>query len=132
MEPEQRLIFAVDSLRNNQILEKRVPALAGKQMLTLRVNAAAQYFTYGLSNIGNLSFGDALDSHIVSVDTAMAANSFPIMIEVVQYKNEYHIGYCTRLHNDPYLKKFHQKFLDEGIPCTCEKKENYLETLVVF
>lgn len=132
MEPEPRLTFAADSIRNNQLLDKRIPTLEGKQALSLRANMTTLFFTYGLSNIGKVSFGDAADAHIASVDTAMSANTFPIMMEVLQYKNEYHITYCTRLHNDPYLKKFHQKFLEEGIPCTCEKQDNYLETLAVF
>ena len=114
------------------MLNKRIPTLEGKQALSQRAITASMYYTYGLSLMGKISFGDALDSHIVSLDATMLPNAFPIMMVIGQFKNEYLINYSSRFHNDPYLKKFQEKFLEEGISYTCKKMRNHQETLAIF
>ena len=88
--------------------------------------------TYNISNVGKVSFGEELDAYVECVKSVMGANSTPIIIEIVQYKQTYNIVYCTRLKNDPYINTFIQTFLQAGIPCTYEKSKDFSEALVVF
>lgn len=133
MQPEIRLAYAAETKRNNVLLDERIPLLENKKIFCQRIHKYSNInYTYNISNVGHVSFGEEVDTYIDRVESIMCANGRPIIIEILQYEKNYNVVYCSRIQNDPYIHKFHQLFMQEGIPCTCEKREDLIETLAVF
>lgn len=133
MEPKKRLAVAAEIKKNNVMMEKRMPSFEGKKAFCEKVHQYSYAnYTYNISNVGKVSFGEETDRYVVSVKSAMCANTFPIILEIVQFGQKYHIVYCTRLKNDPYVRRFQQSFVEQGIPCTCEMREDHVEPYAVF
>lgn len=133
MEPATRLANAVSTKLNNTRLTKMFPLLEEKIRFCRRLHQYSHLnLTYTISNVGLVDFADALDPYIACVHSVMGASTCPIIIEVVQYKQQYHITYCSRLKNDPYIHAFQQCFLQTGIPCQCKQHKDFYEALAIF
>ena len=133
MEPDIRLANAVSTKLNNTRLTKMFPLLEDKIRFCSRLHQYSHLnLTYTISNVGLVDFAKELDPYIERVQPVMGANTCPIIIEVVQHKQQYHITYCSRLKNDPYIHAFQQRFLQAGIPCKCTQHKDFSEALVIF
>lgn len=133
MQPSIRLAHASSIKINNALIEKKCPLLKDKLRFCKRMHQYAYLNrTYGISNVGHVSFGEELDFYIECFESIMGANILPIVMEIVKYKEKYNIVYCTRLENDPYVYELQQSLIQLGIPCTCEKRRDFSEALTTF
>ena len=82
--------------------------------------------------MGEISFGEGIDEHVEDCSFLLCANTLPIIIEIIKYKENYLISYCTHLENDIYIDKLQKLFLQEGISCTYTQKDNFIETMADF
>lgn len=133
MDPELRLASACEAKKNYLQLEKRLPTLKGKKLFSRRLHGMFyKSFTYHLSAVGKISFGPGVDPHVVGLESRTYANVTPIILVIQQFGDNYHICYCTRVQDDPYVRRLQARFLEAGIPCSCLLRESPQEPLVVF
>lgn len=133
MIPEKQLAAAAETKKNNIQVEKRINSLEGKKQFACRVHPYAyQEYTYAMSNIGRISFGQEIDQYISSVKVTSCANTYPVVIEIIRFKDTYNICYCTRIENDPYVHRLVDNFISAGISCSYQQEEDYTEPLVVL
>ncbi len=117
----------------NEMLSGRYPTLAEKQAFACNVNKQGGIkYTYGLSYIGEATYGAGIDEHVQASYTVLCANTIPVIMEIAKCKDRYHISYCTHLENDPYVWKLQEAFLQAGIFCSCVQKEDFIEALACF
>lgn len=117
----------------NETLEERFPTLEEKKAFARKINKEGGVkYTYGISYIGEMKYGSGIDEHVEKSYAVLCANTIPIILEIAKCGSYYHISYCTHLEDDPYVLRLRDMFRAEGIPCTCEQKENFAETYVLF
>lgn len=133
MQTDNILAKAIGTKKFNQMLDTKYPTLREKQEFCRQITkAGSNKYTYGISFVGDISFGKGIDEHIAKVVTMLCANTSPIIIEIVKHKDTYYMTYCTYLAKDPYVHELQALFEAEGIKCVCEHKENYVETVAEF
>lgn len=117
----------------NVRLEEEHPTLAEKQACCRRMNdAGSTKYSYGISYVGEIRFGEAVDRHIENVRVLLCANTIPVILEIIKFAGKYCISYCSHFAEDPYVEAFRQMFTDADIPCTLRKMENFVESRAVF
>lgn len=132
-QPERICASALGMRKFNERMEQQFPTLEAKKAHCRRITEAdSGKYTYGISYVGELSFGESADRHISSVRIMLCANTIPVILEITKYADLYHISYCTHFEDDKYVHAFRQMFLDAGIPCSCERRDNYVETHANF
>lgn len=89
-------------------------------------------YTYLLSYVGECVFESNMKKHVSNVELFFGSKFFPIIIEIVKYKDFYTINYCTSYENDTCVWKLRDVFLREGIFCECKQNEDYEEAWVSF
>lgn len=116
----------------NEMLEEKFPTLEEKrQYCQMAAQKGLDRYTYGISCVGKVSFGKGIDEHVTGAAVILCANTSPVILEITKFGDTYYISYCTHLKQDPYVQKLQEIFLAEGIDCTCEKKENFVETRIM-
>ena len=119
--------------RFNQTLEENFPGLEEKRAFCRQRNEqAGSMYTYGISYLGEADLGKGVNPYVTDMHIMVCANTVPVIIEIVKYGREYLVSYCTHLENDPYVARFREMFVSQGISCTCEQKANFVETLASF
>lgn len=133
VQPENILASALRTKKFNEMIEDKFPSLEEKQAFARKVNneGSAKY-TYGISYVGEMKFGSGIDEHVEIFFTMLCANTIPLILEIVKYKDRYHISYCTHLEDDRYVHRLQALFVAAGIPCTCEQKQDFIETIADF
>ena len=117
----------------NENMELKFDTLDEKREYAAMVNKAGGIkYTYGISYVGAVQYGNGIDKHVEKSYTKLCANTIPIIIEIVKCDEYYHISYCTHLEDDPYVMKLKNEYEKAGITCTVEQKSNYVEPLVIF
>ena len=131
---KDRIVYSAQRTRKfNQGLEERFATLEEKKAFARQINKQGGVkYTYGLSYLGEISYGSTIDQYVDESYVMLCANTIPVIMEVAKFKDMYHITYCTQFENDPYVTKLRDKFTEAGIPCTCTQKENFKETLAIF
>lgn len=130
---ENILASVLGSMHFTERLEAQHPSLEAKKAYCRQITKGDNNrYTYGISYVGEVRFGEAADEHVRAFRTVLCANTIPVIIEITKFKAHYHISYCTHFEDDGYLDAFRQMFLDAGIPCKCQYKGIYTETLAVF
>lgn len=133
MIPEKHLAAAAEAKKNNLQLEKRISSLEGKKRFANRIHPYAyKEYTYAMSNIGKISFGQEIDQQVSAVNVITCANTYPIVMEIIQFQDTYNICYCTRIENDPYVQKFVDNLKNVGISCNYQQEKDYTESLVIL
>lgn len=133
MQTNHILAKAIGTKNFNRMLHEKYSTLQEKQEFCRQITqAGSNKYTYGISFVGDLSFGKGIDEHTTKVVTMLCANTAPVIIEIAKFKDTYYITYCTHLAEDPYVHELQALFESEGIKCVCEHKENYVETVVKF
>jgi len=117
----------------NERLSERYPTLLEKQAFACMVNKQGGIkYTYGLSYIGEVTYGAGIDEHVQASYAVLCSNTIPVILEIAKCRDHYHISYCTHLENDPYVWKLREAFEEVGISCNCVQKEDFIETLACF
>jgi len=130
---ENILASVLGSKRFNERMEAQHPSLEAKKTYCRQMTKAGSgRYTYGISYVGEVSFGASADAHIRALRLMLCANTIPVIIEITKFKEKYHISYCTHFEDDAYLSAFGQMFTDADIPCECRYKGIFTETLADF
>ena len=117
----------------NQNLEANYPTLEEKRAHCRRLtDSSSDRYTYGLSYLGNISFGEFADAYVRDVRLMLCANTVPLILEILKWKGKYTISYNTHLEEDRYLKELIAMFQEAGITCNCIKQEMFEEALADF
>lgn len=117
----------------NQNLEANYPTLEEKRAHCRRLtDSSSGRYTYGLSYLGNISFGEFADAYVRDVRVMLCANTVPLILEILKWKGKYTISYNTHLEEDRYLKELIAMFQEAGITCNCIKHEMFEEALADF
>lgn len=130
----ERILAGALGLRKfNLALEERFKTLEEKQEYARQVNRQGGIkYTYGISYFGEKDYGEEINRRIEENYPILTANTLPIILEIAKWQEHYHISYCTHLEQDPYVTELRDLFLAEGIPCTCEQQEDFVEALAEF
>ena len=128
------IIFAMQRNKAfDQKLEHDFETLLQKQQFAKEVNKRGGVkYTYGLGYLGEMKFGNGIDENVSQSYMMLCANTIPVILEIAKFGDSYHISYCTHIENDPYVFKLKDKFVNAGITCMLEQKDNFAETLAVF
>lgn len=133
MHPDVRLANAFNTKLKNTYVAEKFPLLKDKIRFCQRMHQYGKYrYTYNISCVGRISFGSDIDTYVDGIEWGLSANTLPVSIVIIQYKEAYHIVYYTHLKSDPYVHKLQEQFLQAGIPCTCKKQQDFEETLAIF
>ena len=117
----------------NQKLEQDFETLSQKKQFAREVNKRGGIkYTYGLSYLGEIKYGNGIDENVAESYMMLCANTIPVILEIAKYRDIYHISYCSHIENDPYVFKLKDKFIKSGIHCQVEQKDNFAETLAMF
>lgn len=117
----------------NQNLEANYPTLEEKMAHCRRLtDSGSDRYTYGLSYLGDISFGELADAYVKDVRAILCANTIPLILEILKWKGKYTISYNTHLEEDRYLKELIAMFQEAGITCNCIKQEMFEEALADF
>ncbi|MBE6032871.1 MAG: hypothetical protein E7224_06725 [Clostridiales bacterium] len=133
VKPENMIAAAQRNRKFNEALEARFSTLAEKQEFAKMVNKQGGVkYTYGISYIGEVDYGPGIREHVKAAYAVLCANTIPVIMEAAKCGDQYYICYCTQLKADPYVLKLIEQFQKQGIPCTCEQREDFEETLALF
>lgn len=133
IQKENIIAGAMRTKKFNEMLEEKFPTLKEKQEFCRKLAEKGQdRYTYGISFVGTISYGKEIDDHIEKVTCMICANTSPVIIEITKFKNTYFFTYTTHLKDDPYVQVIQELFVSEGIPCTCEKMENFVESKLIY
>ena len=117
----------------NETLEDRFATLEAKQAFARDINKQGGIkYTYGISYIGEPKFGEGIDEHVMEIYPILCANTIPLIIEIAKCGDRYIVNYCTHFADDPYVVALVDAFRSAGIPCTCERQEDFVEAFVEF
>lgn len=130
----ERILAAGQKARAmNLRMEAQCPTLEEKKAFCRTMNdAGSTKYSYGISYVGEIRFGEAIDRHVNRVRTQLCANSVPVILEITKTGGNYHISYCSHFEEDPCVHAFRQMFIDAGIPCELRQEADYTESFVDF
>ncbi|MBQ9930811.1 MAG: hypothetical protein IJO79_00485 [Firmicutes bacterium] len=131
--PHNVVAAAQRTRKFNEALDTRFATLEEKKAFARQVNKQGGVkYTYGLSYVGEIQYDPGVQEHVKASYFMLCANTIPVIIEAAKCGALYYICYCTQLVEDPYVFRLQEKFLSEGIPCTCEQQADFEETLALF
>lgn len=121
------------SVAFNKMMEEQCETLEQKKQFARIANERGGVkYTYGLSYVGEIKYGNGIDEHVLKNYPQLCANTIPIIMEIVKYAGSYYIIYCSHLEHDPYVYKLQEKFIKAGISCQIQQKDDFYETLAIF
>lgn len=131
--PNNIIARAQRTKKFNETLETRFATLEEKQAFARSVNKQGGIkYTYGISYVGEVKFGQGIDEHVNACHFRLCANTIPLILEVAKNGDHYHISYCSHLADDVYVGRLRDAFNAAGIPCTVVQQPDYVESLAVF
>lgn len=131
---KERILDGAQKLQKfNKVLEEQFPTLEEKRVYAAKVNKqSGTKYTYGFSYLGEVDYGKDINRYIRDSYLILSANTIPVILEIAKWDRHYHISYCTHLKNDPYVGRLRDLFVQEGIPCVCNRKEDFEEAYADF
>ncbi len=127
------LSSAIGTKKFNEKLEADYPMLEDKIQFCRAVNdRAGRLYTYGISYIGDFHMGEGIDEHIAEFNALLPANTIPVIIEILKFKDQYILNYMSHLENDRYVYALKDMFLCEDVPCEIIQQENFKECIAQF
>lgn len=127
------LASAVGTRKFNEKMEAEYPMLADKMKFCREVNDRSSHrYTYGISYIGDFSLGAGIDEHIAEFNALLPANTIPVIMEILKFKDQYIVNYMSHLEEDRYIYALKDLFLCEEMSCELVRKENFKECIAQF
>lgn len=127
------LASAIGTRKFNEKMEAEYPTLAEKKKFCREVNEKSGHlYTYGISYIGDFSLGEGIDEHIAEFNAMLPANTIPVIIEILKFRDQYIINYMSHLENDRYVSALKDLFLCEEMSCEVVRRENFQECIAQF
>ena len=127
------LAAAIGTKKFNEKMEADYPTLEEKKKFCREVNDKSSHlYTYGISYIGDFSLGEGIDEHIAEFNAMLPANTIPVIIEILKFRDQYIVNYMSHLENDRYVSALKDLFLCEGMSCEVIQRENFKECIAQF